>query len=74
MQFERDVVWDLTAGRNHDTFRPFKIDDIEHSFERELFEVQTVGHILVGRYCLRIGIDQYRLEFLGLQCLQRLHA
>ena len=48
------VIRNLTTRGHDDTMRGLHIDDIHHTLERQLIEVQTVAHIVVGRYRLRV--------------------
>ena len=52
--------------------RLLHLDDIHHTLEGQLVEVETVAHIVVGRYGLRVVVDHHRAPaFLAdsVQCL-----
>ena len=52
--------------------RLLHLDDIHHTLEGQLVEVETVAHIVVGRYGLWVVVDHHRAPaFLadGVQCL-----
>ncbi|CUP62700.1 Uncharacterised protein [Segatella copri] len=53
------VVWNLTTGRYDDTMRLLHLDDIHHTLEGQLVEVETVAHIVVGRYGLWVVVDHH---------------
>ena len=44
---------DYAAGR-------LEVDDVHHALKRQLVEVETVAHVVVGRYGLGIVVDHYR--------------
>ena len=72
IELHRQVVRNLTTGRYDDTVRLFQVDDIHHTLECQLIEVETVAHIVVGRYGLRVIVDHHRAPTLltdGIQCL-----
>ena len=71
---ECQIIRNLSAGRDNDALRFFEIRNIQNAFERKLFEIQAIGHIVVGRNCLRIGIDHDRVKPLFFERLERLHA
>ena len=55
------VVGDLTTHRNDHTARGFEIHHVHYALERQLVEVQTVAHIVVGRNGFGVVIDHNRL-------------
>ena len=55
------VVGDLTTHRNDHASRCFEIQHVHHALERQLVEVQTVAHIVVGRNGLGVVVDHHRL-------------
>ena len=61
MEFHGEVVWNLTTYRDDDAARLLQIHHVEHTLQREFIEVETVAHIVVGRYGLGIVVDHDRL-------------
>ena len=61
MELHREVVRNLSAHRNDDASWRLKVDYVEHALKRELVEIETVAHVIVGRYGLRVVVDHDRL-------------
>ena len=59
IQVHSQVVWNLTTGRYDDAMRLLHLDDIHHTLEGQLVEVETVAHIVVGRYGLWVVVDHH---------------
>ena len=51
---QSDVVRGLTAHGDHDTGRLLERVDVHDGLEADVFEVQAVGLVVIGRYGLRI--------------------
>jgi hypothetical protein len=59
VQAEREVVWYLPAHRDHDSHRPFELDDVQHPFERQLLEIEPVVRVVVGRNGFGVAVDHH---------------
>src|SRR4029077_1946560 len=49
LQFEREVQWSLSTELHDNALRLFLFDNSKNVFQREWFEVQAIGSIVVGR-------------------------
>src|SRR5207249_7015258 len=45
-----------------DPERPILLDDVEYVLQRERYEVEPVGGVVVGRHRLRVAVDHDRLH------------
>ena len=54
--------------------RLLHLDDIHHTLEGQLVEVETVAHIVVGRYGLWVVVDHHRAPALLANGVQSLNA
>ena len=68
------VVWNLTTGRENCAVRLLDIDDIHHTFKCKFVEIETVAHIIIGRYCLGVVVYHHRAPTLFFHCLKRIHT
>ncbi len=57
MELHGKIVGYLAAYRHNNTAGLLEINDIKHTFKRKFVEVETVAHVIVSRYSLRIVID-----------------
>ena len=57
MQLHSEVVRYLTTYRHDDTTRLFEVHNVENALQRELVEIQTVAHVVVGRHGLRVVVN-----------------
>ena len=57
MELHGQVIRNLSTYRDNHTTRLLQIDDIKHTFEGEFVEVETVAHVVVGRYSLGVVVD-----------------
>ncbi|KAI3479544.1 hypothetical protein L1887_58356 [Cichorium endivia] len=62
LEGQRDVVGRLATHRDDHTGRLLRVVDVEHSLERDVLKVQTVGLVIVGRNGLGVVVDHDRLE------------
>ena len=68
------VVGDLTTHRHDHAARCLEVENVHYALERQLVEVQTVAHIVVGRNGLGVVVDHNRLVSQlasGLDCIHR---
>ena len=49
MKLHSQVVRNLSTHGHDDTARLLQVDNVEHTFEGELVEVETVAHVVVRR-------------------------
>jgi hypothetical protein len=61
-QFLRKIERRLSAELDDDTLRLFAVDDGQHIFERERFEIEAVGGVVVRRNRFRITIHHDGFE------------
>ena len=61
MELHCKIVRNLSTYTDNHSTRHFKVNHIEYALERQFVEIETVAHIVVGRDCLRVIIDHYRL-------------
>ena len=54
--------------------RLLDIDDIHHTFKCKFVEIETVAHIIIGRYCLGVVVYHHRAPTLFFHCLKRIHT
>ena len=54
--------------------RRLHVDDIHHTLEGQLVEVQTVTHVIVCRYRLRVIVNHHRAIALLADGVQSLHT
>ncbi len=59
-EIERELQRRLAAVLHDHADRLFLVDDFEHVFERQRFEVQTIGRVVVGRNGFRVAVDHDR--------------
>ena len=59
IEVHSQIVWNLTTGRYDDAMRLLHLNDIHHTLEGQLVEVETVAHIVVGRYGLWVVVDHH---------------
>ena len=71
VQPDREVVRDLSAGRDDHAFRHLQVEYVQHPFERQFVEIEPVAHIVVGRNGLGVIVDHDRLVT---QLAGRLHG
>ena len=65
------LLGNLMISKYDKVMRHLHLDDIHHTLEDQLGEVETVAHIIVSRYGLRGVVDHHRAPaFLavGVQC------
>ena len=74
VEIHSQIVRNLTTRRDDDTVGLLHIDDVHHTLEGQLVEVQTVAHIVVRRHRLRVIVDHHRAPALLADGVQRLHA
>ena len=74
VQFHRQVIRNLTSGRNNHTMRVLQFDDIHDALKSQFIEIEPVTYIVVGRNGLRVIIDHYRAETIIADGIQRLYA
>ena len=74
IEIDCQVVGYLAARRDDDTMGLFHIDDVQYALEGEFVEIQTVTHIVIRRYGLRIVVDHHRAPPLFADGIQRLDA
>ena len=68
------VVRNLSTGRHHHAMRILHLDDVKHTLEGELVKVETVTHIIVGRYGLWVVVNHNRAVALSAYGVERLHS
>ena len=68
------VVRNLTTSRHDYTVRCLKVDDVHHTLECQLVEVETVAHVVVGRHCLRVIVNHNRTIALLADCVKSLNT
>ena len=59
VESQSQVVRYLAAYGDNDTVRIFHFEYIHHPLESELVEVETVAHVVVGGYGLRVVVDEH---------------
>src|SRR5271166_69579 len=70
----RELQGSLATELHDHAFRLFLVDDFHDVFERQRFEIEPVGGVVVSRYGLGIAIDHDRLEAVLAQRHGRVHA
>src|SRR3989338_384717 len=68
------IVWPLSADRNDKPEGFFKFKNIRNCFKRQIFKIQAVGHVIVGRYGFRIAVDDDGLFPVTSQGERSMHA
>ena len=62
LQFQREIQRSLSTELNDDSLRLFAFDDRQNILERERFEIEAVGSVVVGRDRFRIAIHHDGFE------------
>src|ERR1022692_2834189 len=70
----RELQRRLAAELHDHALGLFFLDDLHDVFERQRFEIQAIGGVVVGRHGFRIAVDHDRLEAVLAQCHGGMHA
>ena len=74
IQFQRQIIGNLTTRADDNAMRILQFEDIHHALKGKLVEIQAIAHIIVSRYRLRVIIDHYRAESVFSNGIERLYA
>ena len=72
-QGQRGLAAELDDDALDRTHLLFGLVDLEHVFEGERLEIQTVGHVVIGRHGLRVAVNHDRVIVLA-QFLHGVHT
>ncbi|MPM17474.1 hypothetical protein SDC9_63869 [bioreactor metagenome] len=70
----RELDGSLSAERDDDPVRLFRLDDVHHVLRRERLEIQPVGCIEVRRDRFRVVVDDDHLEARALKRPDAVHG
>lgn len=65
---QRNVLRQLTTDADDDTISGFKLVNVHDSFKAQLFKVESIGLVEIGRHSLRVVVDHNGLLALGSNC------
>ena len=68
IKFKCKVVRNLSTYRNYCTVRVLQVMDIQYALKCKLVKVQSVAHVVVCRYSLRVVVDHYTSPTAVLDC------
>jgi len=60
VQTHRQVIRNLSTGRNNHSPRFFQLYNIHHTLERQFVEIKTIAGIVIRTHRLRIIINHHR--------------
>ena len=74
IKIHSQIIRNLTTSTNDHTMRSFKIYNIHDTLKSQFVEIETVTHIIICTYGLRIIVNHYRTITFLANCIQSLNT